>query len=111
LREERTARVVNGHEYEGRITGIQAEQRSGDRGRADRRFEIKDAVYRQTGERFRYERVYDRVNDVYMKKYTNLETGEVQVESTERLSEHRGRGAARRPGDTRRSPDETELGE
>ena len=51
-----------------------------------------------TGRWLRVERRVDRENDLYTETLTDPETGEVVREVHERLSEHRGRGAAKEVG-------------
>lgn len=95
FRESRSARILNLEDYPS-IEGIRVQVRGeSPTGPVLRRLETVDAIYRETGEPFRYQRLYDHENDIYWKRYTNRNTGEVEIESTERLSEHRGRGAAR----------------
>lgn len=93
----RKHRVMNLDDYSEPLTGWQMRMRLDPKAAPVWRAESREAVYRLTGERFRYERTYDHENDLYSKRYTNLETGEVAVESTEPLSQHTGRGSARRP--------------
>src|SRR5680860_366297 len=49
-----------------------------------------EQVYSETGDRVFYERVYNRDQDLYFKRYTNLETGEVVVEEAGTLKAHQG---------------------
>jgi hypothetical protein len=54
-----------------------------------------DDLQRSSGRWLRLERRIDRENDLYTEKLTDPETGEVVREVRERLSEHRGSGAAK----------------
>jgi hypothetical protein len=57
-----------------------------------------DELHRNSGKRRRVERVIDRENDWYSERIFN-EAGDLVWEVEERLSEHRGRGAAKPPTD------------
>ncbi len=90
----RRAKVLD--DYAGAITGMHMRMRLDPRAAPVLDVRWTEEVYRATGELHRYERVFDRENDVYFKRYTNLVTGKVVVEEREPLSKHVGRGAARR---------------
>ncbi|HEX7122373.1 MAG TPA: hypothetical protein VF178_08400 [Gemmatimonadaceae bacterium] len=92
----RRAKVLNLDDYAGDITGMHLRMRLDPRAAPVLDVRWTNEVYRATGELHRYERVFDRENDVYFKRYTNLVTGKVVVEEHEPLSKHVGRGAARR---------------
>lgn len=89
-------RILNMDDYGGKVDGVQFQMRlDKPTGKPALDHIWKNEVYRQTGELHRYERTFDRMQDLYSKQYTNLETGEVVVNQTEPLSGHQGRGAAR----------------
>lgn len=49
--------------------------------------DLQKAVHRENS--------FDRVNDLYEEKITDLETGEILKHVSEKLTEHRGHGAAK----------------
>jgi hypothetical protein len=57
-----------------------------------------DDLQRSSGRWLHLERRVDREKDLYTEKLTDPETGEVMRDVRERLSEHRGRGAAKSGG-------------
>jgi hypothetical protein len=57
---------------------------------------VGDDLQRSTGQWLNLERTVDRENDYYRERLTNPQTGEV-LDKQERLSEHQGHGAAKRP--------------
>ena len=56
---------------------------------------VGDDLQRSTGRWLHLERTVDRENDDYRETLTDPQTGEVLLDKRERLSEHRGRGAAK----------------
>jgi hypothetical protein len=50
----------------------------------------------QSGRRQQAHRTFDRHNDRYIETITDHASGEVVMEKNERLSDHRGRGSARK---------------
>lgn len=89
-------RIVNIEDFdEGEIAGTTLVVKGPEKKRPIFETKWKQEIYRDTGEPYLYERVYNRSRDLYFKRYTNLRTGEVTIESLERLSDHQGRGSAR----------------
>ena len=44
-----------------------------------------------------FERIIDKAQDLYSKRYVDQETGEIIYECEEPLSQHTGRGSAKKP--------------